>query len=646
MLDYLSEEVLSRQPAPVYLFLLHTCILERLCGSLCDAVTEQEDSQAMLETLERANLFVVPLDEERRWYRYHHLFAELLQSRLQQTQPELMAQLHRRASLWYEQHNQPMEAVQHALAARDVEHAARLIEHCAPMVFAQGRTRLLLEWLNALPETLIRAHPWLCLYHASALHLLNRLEEAETWMLDAERALSAKASVERASILGLAATIRANLARYSGDLEHALVLAQEALDLLPEMEVMTRATAMVMAAHTYLMSGDVTANTERQVKSAVAAARTSGYRLVHFRSLTLLARLQVLQGRLRAAAATYEQAGQATPGEVLQVLSASAVYGFALGDLLCEWNRLDEAEHLLAQGMEQISGKRSVYGDDVLLGYLALVRLYQARGAYSRALALLDALMYLAETRHFPLPTRAIGMAVRARIELAQGKRLAAVSWADGSGLSCDDAELSYPREREYLTLARVRMAQGREDPAGPLLQETLHLLERLLAEAGAKARMRSALEILILQTLTLDAQGKRDDALSTLHEALKRAEPEGYIRLFVDEGASMQVLLQKIQGRGILPDYVATLLSAFGGQCILDAAPTLSAGQELVEPLTLREHEVLHLLSIGASNREIARRLIVSVNTVKRHVYNLCSKLGVQSRTQAIARARSLHLL
>ncbi|HEX4206066.1 MAG TPA: LuxR C-terminal-related transcriptional regulator [Ktedonobacteraceae bacterium] len=646
VLDYLSEEVLSRQPASVLLFLLHTCILERLCGSLCDAVTEQEDSQAMLETLERANLFVVPLDEERRWYRYHHLFAELLQSRLQQTQPALLAPLHRRASLWYEQHDQPMEAVHHTLAAHDVEHAARLIERYAAMEFAQGRTRLLLEWLNALPEALRRAHSWLCLYHAAALHLSNQLEEAEVRLQESERALGAMPSVEQASILGWALSIRANLARYCGDLEYALTLADQALVLLPETQVMMRATTMVMVVHTYLVNGDVTANTEQQVRAAVAAALASGYRLVHFRSLTLLARLQMLQGRLREASATYEQAGQATPGEVLQVLSASAVYCFALGDLLCEWNRLDEAERLLGQGMEQIRGKRSVYGDDLLLGSLTLVRLHLARGAHSPALALLDAFMHLAETRHFPLSLKALGDVVRAQIALAQDKLSAAVSWADASGLSCDDAEVFYPREREYLTLVRVRLTQGRADPAGPWLQEMLPLLDRLRKEAKAKARVRSMLEILILQALTLDAQSKRDEALSTLHDALKRAEPEGYIRLFADEGPPMQILLQKIQARGLLPGYVTRLLSAFGDPHVLDAAPDDSPNQALVESLTRREREVLHLLSAGASNREIARRLVLSLGTVKKHVSNICGKLDAQSRTQAVAHARALHLL
>ena len=409
---------------------------------------------------------------------------------------------------------------------------------------------------------------------------------------------------------------------------------------------MVRATVTGMLAHAYLVSGDVTPNTEQQVTSAVDAVRASGYRLVHFRCLTLLARLQMLQGRLREASATYEQAGQATPEEVLQVLSASSVYCFALGDLLREWNRLDEAEQLLAQGMEQMSGKLSVYGDDVLLGYLAMVRLQQARGEYSRAVATLDAFTHLAEMRHFPLHIRALGDAMRAQIALVQGKLTVAVCWADASGLSCIDAEISYPREQEYLILARVRLAQGREDPAGPWLQQVQGLLERLLREAEAKARMRSALEILVVQALTLDAQGKRDEALSTLHEVLKRAEPEGYIRLFVDAGASMQLLLQQIQARGVLPGYVASLLSAFAGSHVIETVPADAANQTLLEPLTRREREVLHLLSVGASNREIARRLVLSLGTVKKHVTNLLGKLGAMNRTQAIVRAREYGLL
>jgi LuxR family maltose regulon positive regulatory protein len=644
--DYLSEEVLSRQPAQVLSFLLRTSILERLCGSLCDAVTEQDESQHMLETLERANQFVVPLDEERCWYRYHHLFAELLQNRLQRTQPELVESLHRRASLWYEQHNHAAEAVQHALAARDFELTAHLIESSATVFLKLGQTPQLLNWLNALPETRVRANPILSIYHAAALHLLDQPEEAERRIRDAERTLAVKSAIEQTIITGLAAAIRANLARYSGDLERALSFAREALALLPEEPIEFRATVMSMVAHAYLISGDATPDTEQQVQAAVSANCTSGYRLMYFRSLILLARLQILQGQLGAAAATCELAEQATPVEVLQMLSASSIYCFTLGDLLREWNRLDEAEHLLAQGMEQINGKRSVYGDDVLAGYLALARLYQARDRYDRAIAALGVFLHLAEMRHYPASPKAIAEALRAQIVLAQGALASAVAWADASGLSCKDAELSYPREQEYLTLARVRLAQGREHPAGLWLEETLHLVQCLRVEAETRARKRSVLECLIVQALALDAQGRHDDALSTLHEALQHAAPEGYIRLFVDEGVPMQALLQKMQERTTRPDYVATLLRAFSKQGSPAGAPARSACPELAEPLTRREREVLQLIGVGASNGEIARRLVVSVNTVKRHVHNLCRKLNVHSRTQAIARARSLHLL
>jgi LuxR family maltose regulon positive regulatory protein len=383
--DYLSEEVLSRQPAPVLSFLLHTSILERLCGSLCDAVTQREDGQSMLEALERANLFMVPLDDERHWYRYHHLFAELLQNRLRRTQPGLIAELHRRASFWYIQHHHAAEAVQHALAANDFELAAHLIERSAPLFLKQGQTGLLPNWLNAFPEALVRANPWLCIWHACALHLIDQPEEAEMRIRDAERALAPTNAREQTTIRGLAAAIRANLARYAGDLERALSFAREAWELLPEEPPAFRSTALSMVAHAFLISGDATPETEQQVQAAVSANCSSGYQLMYFRSLILRARLQILQGQLRAAAATCEQAGQATPKEVLQVLSASSIYCFTLGDLLREWNRLDEADHLLRQGMEQVSDKRSVYGDDLVSGYLALIRLSLARGAYSQA---------------------------------------------------------------------------------------------------------------------------------------------------------------------------------------------------------------------------------------------------------------------
>jgi LuxR family maltose regulon positive regulatory protein len=280
-----------------------------------------------------------------------------------------------------------------------------------------------------------------------------------------------------------------------------------------------------------------------------------------------------------------------------------------------------------------------------VLGYTSLARLQQARGNTHEARATLDASIRLAERRHFaPYLLPQVG-AVGAQLELAQGNLAAAIRWADSSGLSTEDDDVSYPREGEYLALARVRIAQAREDPASPFLQDVLRLLNRLLRDAETKERMGSVLQILVLRALALEAQGNRMEAPSTLERALTLAAPEGYIRLFVDEGPPMLALLRLARGRGIVTEYVATLLSAFGERRTPDLPlPPLHPGS-LAEPLTEREREVLRLLLAGASNREIAHRLVVSVNTVKRHVYNLCGKLAVQSRAQAIIRARTLNL-
>ncbi len=653
VLDYLSEEVLSRQPEQVQSFLLRTSILERLCGSLVEAVTGQDEGQAMLEALERANLFVVPLDDERHWYRYHHLFAEVLKNRLEQAEPELVPDLHRRASAWYQQQGFLTEAVQHALLAHDVELAARLMNQAAFFAFlmAHGRPHLLLEWFKALPDALVRMHPLLCIYHASALHVVNQVEAAEARLQDAERGLPAALSAEELGIaLSVMANVRANLARYRGDLERYLTLGQQALDLIPEgAPLPLRAIPTMQVAHRFLLSGEVTPAAEQQVRDAVAFSAASGYELVAFRSLALQGRLHALQGRLRAAAAIYEEAGQTSPAGVVQVLTAKASYCFGLGDLLREWNRLEEAERLLAQGLQQVRDALSSFADEVLAGHVALARLLQARGQYDQAVATLEAFAHLAEGRRLVPQIRAQLSTARAQVELMQGHVEAAARWVQASGVSVTDEKLSYSQEQAYLMLARVRIAQARGQAAGfslPALQEVLSLLDRLLADAEAKGRRNSIMEILIVQALALQALHDRTRALATLERALTLAAPEGYIRLFVDEGVPMRELLRQAGARGIAPSYVAALLAAFGEQGAESEASSPLHPSSLIEPLTAREREVLRLLAEGKSNREIAQRLVLSIGTVKKYVYNICGKLGVQSRMQALARARTLHLL
>ncbi len=421
----------------------------------------------------------------------------------------------------------------------------------------------------------------------------------------------------------------------------------ETLELVPETEVLLRSSAATGPAHAFLVSGDVTQEVEDLVEATAAPLRATGDLFALLTSMTLLARLQVLQGRLRQAATTYEQMVHVVPGqEMLQVLVGSAGYYFGLGDLLREWNDLDAAERFLAQGMELVRGTLTVAAHVVTQGYATQARLQQASGDYHGAIATLDAFAQLARERHFISDVGVHMAAVRTQVELAQGNLKASVRWADASGLTASDEDLSYPHEREYLTLVRVRIAQGRADPVGSFLQDALHLLDRLLTDAEIKARMSSVLEILVLRALALHAQSDRAGALSTLERALMFAEPEGYVRLFVDEGAPMLTLLRQAHAHGMLPDYVATLLAVFGEQTAADPqlyAPRVSS---LVEALTERELDVLRLLVAGLSNAAMARELVITVGTVKRHVNSIYGKLGVTSRTQAVARAHALHAL
>ncbi len=361
---------------------------------------------------------------------------------------------------------------------------------------------------------------------------------------------------------------------------------------------------------------------------------------LHLTALLLQARLFRLQGRLRQAATIYNQMAQAQ-GDHEGALTHPG-YCFGLGDLCYEWNELDRAERLLQQGREALRGPLTLAGDFTTQGYATLARLRLARKNPTRALALLEEFERLAEDHRFTPEQRALASACRARLALMQGNLALAVHWAEASGLSTSD-DPSYLREQEYLTFARIRTAQGRLDPAGPFLAEALRLLAQLRTDAERSARVGSLLEILVVQTLALFVSSAHTiQALTTLEQALLLAEQESYIRLFVDEGEPMVALLRQAYTRGIAPDYVARLLSACGEETM--AAP--SRAFPLVEPLTEREQDVLRLLVRGLSNAEIARELIITVGTVKRHVNSIYGKLGVKSRTQAVARAQTLCLL
>jgi LuxR family maltose regulon positive regulatory protein len=684
IVEYLAAEVLASQPAHMQTFLLHTAVLDRMCGALCDAVllgsaesrqpqahpgreggdpgsqpsalgSGESYSQIVLDQLERANLFVVPLDDERRWYRYHHLFADVLRHRLSNAlSSETVASLHRRASVWYEHQGLVAEAVQHAQLASDGARVAALIEQHGLRIIVGGQVPTVLRWLSALPDALVRARPLLCTVHALALLFTNQLAAAEARLQDAEGWILSDTPAGQARLIqGRAAAIRANIARYSGDLAGCVALAQQVLELLPESETIARTIAALHLARAFRVSGDVRAEAERRAIAVIAPFRAASNLLGTLGAITNLARLQVLQGRLHTAAATYREMTQiaAEPDEPL-LLEGPAYYA-GMGALLYEWNDLDAAERHLAQAMEQLEGRLVVDAEDVALGYLALARLQQARGEPAAAQRTLEAYANLARERGFGAHLVARGAAARAQLALAQGDLAAAAAWANASDAQRAPGaadEILFVREAEHLALARVWVVQ-----AGARLPQALELLDRLLGDAEAKARIGSVVEILLVRALAQWAQGARGGALATLERALTLAAPGGLIRRFVDEGAVMETMLRAAQAGGVAPDYLPRLLAAVAkgadarrqvNQAAAPPQPSVLSPQQLEEPLSARELEVLRLIASGKSNADVARTLVIATSTVKTHTNSIFAKLRVTSRTQAIALARELRLL
>ena len=660
VLDYLAEEVLARQPEELQTFLLETSILDRMRAPLCNAVTGRADGQTALERLEHANLFVIPLDEERHWYRYHHLFVDVLRQRLRQEHPDLVSVLHRRACGWFERQGLVGEAINHALAAQDWERAVHLIESNGVTIVLNRQVQTMLGWIERVPEELARERPALCTIRALALVLFNRPDAAEASLQEAERYLGGNPTTDQArTILGRAAVIRAAIARSSGDLERCVAMGRRALELLPETESTARAAARTNAALAYQVSGNVAPANERALEEVTASFYASGAQVMLLRSIDFLARLRTLQGRLRAAAATYEESAQVASGrDGLRGTVNSAAYYVGLGDIHREWNDLDSAESHLRRGIDLFTGTLSVDADVVTHGYLSLARWQQARGRHADAQATLEEFADLARQRDFFSLLAARGEAARARLALVQDDLPAAVSWAEASGLGACD-EPSYRREEQYLTRARVLIAQGQLGPMNSYLDDALGLLDRLFKAAEGAGRMGSVIEILALRALALQARQEWSESLPTLESALTLAEPEGYVRVFVDEGAPMAVLLSEIFKRrrrgsgnarqGAVSVYARRLLVAFESPHTNTEPPVGRAPESdrpMLDPLTAREREVLELIAEGHSNREIAARLFIATSTVKGYVHSLLRKLEADSRTKAISRARELHLL
>ncbi len=651
VLDYLIEEVLNQQTESVQTFLLQTAILNRLTGSLCDALTGQDNGQATLENLEHANLFIVPLDNERRWFRYHHLFADLLRQRMRQTQPAQVPPLHCRASEWYEQNGFADDAIEYALRSEDFERAAYLIEDHLDVNYDRVDQTILRRWLTELPEEFVFSNPHLCILHAWNLFTSGQLDAAERSLQAAEKMLDPVTDQELVSSLdkvqlsdtnrmkleGRVAAIRSFIASFSGDIPRTIRYARQALEYLPEQELEWRSAVLIALGDAYASNGQMAAAHEARSDALVTGKASGDTHLLMIVNLRL-AEILRQQGKLVQVIDICESQLKSADESGI---SESLVVGWLLGiwgEVLAELNNLDRAIDLAKKGVNLTARGRDVLYE--VMSNLCLVRVLFSSGDLAGAEDVIHAMENTA--REYDMPLWAIRQlsAWQVRIWLAQGK-LELASQRVGEREFDPDGEPMYLHEMEYIVFARILIAQGR-------LDETTRLLQQLLEAAEAGGRTSRAIEILMLQTLASQSGGDTAQAMSTFEQALTLAEPEGFIRIFVDEGTPMARLLYEALTRGIAPDYTRRLLAAFPvvEQEHNDSLQTQATKSELVEPLSERELEVLQLIAEGLTNQEIASSLYLSLNTVKVHTRNIYGKLGVNNRTQAVARARSLGIL
>jgi LuxR family maltose regulon positive regulatory protein len=630
VLDYLVEEVLQRQSESVQVFLLRTSILGRMCGPLCDAVLLDSavSGQKTLEYLEHANLFIVPLDNERHWYRYHHLFAELLRQRLHALypqQPDSVAQYHTRASQWYEDNALEIEAFHHAAAANDIERAERLIKGGRIPLHSLAAVTAILDWLDSLPKTVLDARPWLWVRSATSALMAGQTTGVEEKLQAAEKAMqNADLDDKTRDLIGQIAAIRATLALLRYQPEATVIQARRALEYLHPDNLPFRSRAIWTLGFAYQLQGDRAA--ARQVYTE-AIRHASGDIYYTVLATTSLGRIQESENQLYQAAETYRHS--------LQLLSdqgppnASEEY-IGLARIFYEWNDLDAAEQHGQQSL-QLARQYDRAIDRFIISEVFLARLKLARGDVTGAAAMLAQTEQSARQNNFTLRLPEIA-AVQILTLIRQGQVAAAAQLA-----------------RQYdLPLSQARVLIAQDDPSAALA-----VLEPFRQQMEARGWADERLKAMVLQAVALHRKGEKAPAAQVLAEALVLAEPGGFIRSFLDEGPSMAQLLSEAAAHGVMPDYIGKLLAAFQGvthdegqTTRLSSSFIRSGPSSLVEPLSQRELEILKLIAQGLSNREIGERLFLALDTVKGHNRRIFDKLQVQSRTEAIARARELGLL
>ena len=632
VMDYLVEEVLHRQPAGIQTFLLHTSILDRLCGPLCDAVlldaSQPGSGQATLEYLERANLFIVPLDNERRWYRYHHLFADLLRQRLPQSLAASgdgaseINELHIRASQWYEENGLMLEAFQHAAAANDVERAERLIAGDGIPRHFRGAVTTILDWLGSLPKAVLDARPTLWWRYAALLLVNGQMTGVEEKLQAAEAALQlTKADEDTRNIVGRIAAARATLALPRYDIETMFTQSRRALEYLHPDILSTRANAYWTLGTAYMFRGE-RASARQALTESISLSQAAGDIFTTILATLGLGNVQEADNEFYQAAETYRRILQWGSDQPLQIIGEVHL---GLARVLYEWNDLAGAEQHGQQSLHLERQYEQVI-DRFIICEVFLARLKLAQGDGTSAAAILAKADQAVRQHNFVFRMPDVA-AAQVLTLLRQGNLPVAAQLAETHHLP--------------LIQARVHLAQGDTSAA-------LALLSAYRQQVEAKDWKDEQLKVMVLQAVTLDAHGEKGAALQLLGEALVLAEPGGFIRLFIDEGPPMAQLLSEAATRGIMPDYVGKLRAAFEAQKQKDQdkSDLSSPAQPMIEPLSQRELEVLRLIAQGLTNDEIGKRLFLALDTVKGHNRRIYDKLQVQRRTEAIARARELGLL
>jgi LuxR family maltose regulon positive regulatory protein len=665
VLDFLFEEVFQRQPREIQDFLLRTCILEQLCATLCDAVNLRQDSRAMLGILERRNLFLIPLDDQRNWYRYHHLFGDLLQSRLKQTFPDELASLHQRASAWHAANNNPESAIDHALAAQDYECAASLIELVIKKEEVLNNLVPLRSWIERLPLDTLEVHPWLCVYRAWVNFETGHRETVEEQLQTVEHAIERTPDAEDLygpQISGHVAALRAYIAFTREDIPQVLEMGQKALSLLPADDRMRSSAAVILGAG-YWAIGDVS-QSEWSFRMAKDAALKSSFPRAT-PATCYIGLQQVKQGRLQDAIYTFQDGLRLATLPDGKETFLAGFPNMKLGDVYRERNDLKLASQYLAKGLAQC--KRLGQMDVLVDAHVCLGRLQLAAGDLDSTHSTVQTADRLAEQSKVDQWVLCWLDDLRLRLWLAEGNFDAASRWAQESGLS-PDGRLSYQHDLHHQNLARVLVAQGDLTGAKPAHEAASFLLTRLEAAAIQAGWVHEQIRILVLQAINDQLQHKRSSALNSLARAVSLATRGGYVRVFVDEGKLMRDLLVALgktlrnetqepweqfgihfetERLGVIQTYLVQLVSAFeNNRPRPDSTEPMQNSPQLIEALSARETEVLRLLAQGWADKQIAETLVIARETVHKHLRNIYGKLGAHSRTEAVARARERALL